>query len=82
MKKIAFVLALFAMLTATGMARAQGWTRVVVRPCGFYHACPMVVAPVRPVLLPERRVVEWRWARLHCLRRGHLLWDGRYEGGR
>ncbi len=73
MKKIALVLALLLTLVSTGSAMAEGWNREV------YPARPVVVCPVRPVVLPLRRVVVPRVVYFHRDHRRYEIrrWDCR-----
>jgi hypothetical protein len=63
MKKFTLVLALAVLLSATGTAMAREW--VVVRPIGFVPLHRVVIAPVRPVVVPAPLVVDYRLHRLH-----------------
>lgn len=63
MKKLTLVLTLFAMLSVAGTAMAR--ERVVI-------------APVRPVVVPAPCVVNLRYDRFHRLHREHRRWDVRY----
>lgn|GEM_PF-4893605 len=69
MKKITSILALFITLAVTGTALAEGWNREDGRAREVYPIRPCVVVSPRPVIVPERRVEELRWARLHHNRR-------------
>ncbi len=81
MKKITLVLALFALLAGTGTAMAQGWGGQEGRSCENNQIRTFVSVPVRPVFAPQRRVVNYRLARLEQLRRlhrEHRWFDDRY----